>query len=647
MATGRSDAEDRRLGMDRGISRRDFVNGVAVAVGGSVIRTPAWWPFVTQGETFAPERDPRYYPPALTGLRGSHPGSFEVAHQMRDGGLSAVLAGARPSGERYDLIVVGAGISGLAAAHYYRGAAGQSARVLLVENHDDFGGHAKRNEFTVGDRRLLGYGGTQSIDGPREYSRVARALLADLGIDLQRFYSAYDRRFYARRGMAQGIFFDRETFGADHLATGAGVKPWSAVLAGAPLSDAARRDVIRVYEGRDDYLRGMTRAEKIHRLQRVSYQDYLLQDVKVVPAAVPAFKSITNDLWGLGIDGVPAYDVWESGFRAGFQGLGLGDEGEAGRLRATPPEGEEPYIFHFPDGNATIARLLVRRMIPGAVPGKTMDDIVTARVNYAALDDAASPVRLRLNSTVVRVRHVGPHEVEVTYVRGGRAWTARAGGVVMACWNMVIPYLCPELPERQRAALAYGAKVPLVYTNVALRNWTAFEKLGVNTVYAPSSYHALVDLDYPVSLGAYHFARSPEDPVLVHLVRTPCQPGLPARDQHRAGRAELLATSFETFERETRDELGRMLGGGGFDPARDIAGLTVNRWPHGYAYEYNSLWDEAARDPNVERPCVVGRQPFGRITIANSDAGAKAYTNCAIDQGHRAVAELMTKKVLG
>jgi spermidine dehydrogenase len=629
--------DDRRLGMNRPITRRDFVNGVAVAIGGAVLRPPTWW----QDGVYAPEQDPSYYPPALTGLRGSHPGSFEMAHAMRDGSIGSVLSAARPTGEHYDLIVVGAGISGLAAAHYYRQAVGPSARVLVLDNHDDFGGHAKRNEFTTGSgARLLCYGGTQSIDGPDEYSHVSRALIADLGIDLSRFYSAYDRGFYRRRAMSQGVFFDRETFGRDHLAVGAGAQPWATVLAGAPLDETVRRDVVRVYESTTDHLPGLTAQQKVDHLRRTSYQNYLLHDVRVVPAAIPVFQSLTNDLWGLGIDAVPAYDLYQSGFRAGFQGLKLDHtEGADDYVRATPPEGSAPYIFHFPDGNATIARLLVRRLIPGAIAGHTMDDIVGARVHYAALD-AAGPVRLRLNSTVVRVRHVGAHEVEVTYVRGGTAHTVRAGGAVLACWNMVIPYLCPEMSDRQKTALAYGAKVPLVYTNVAFTNWTAFDALKVASVYAPGCYHTLIDLDYPVSLGGYHFSRSPDQPIVAHLLRTPCHPGLPSREQHRAGRAELLATSFETFERNIRDQLARVLGPGGFDPALDIAGITVNRWPHGYAYEYNTLWDPAAW-PGAERPCVVGRQRFGRIAIANSDAAAHAYTNAAIDQAHRAVSELL------
>jgi spermidine dehydrogenase len=649
--------------MYRAITRRDFVNGVAVSLGASALAASPLAAFVTpptgrrgarqnathQDASYAPERDPAYYPPGRTGLRGAHPGSYEVAHQMRDGHLGAVLDAARPSGEHFDLIVVGAGISGLAAAWYYRQAHGPSARILILDNHDDFGGHAKRNEFAVGaSRPRLGYGGTQSIDGPQDYSHVARALLTDLGIDLRRFYSAFDRGFYSSRGMHQGVFFDRETFGRDHLATGAGADPWATVLAGAPLDEAVRRDVIRVYESDTDYLAGRSRARKLDHLARTSYRDYLLHDVHVAPAAIPVFQALTHDLWGVGIDAVPAADLRDSGFRGGFQGLGLDDVAPPrGPLRATPPEGVAPYIFHFPDGNASIARLLVRSLVPGAVPGHTMEDVVDARVNYAALD-AGGPVSLRLNSTVARVGHVGANgrptsnasgdAVDVTYVRGGKAWIARADHVVMACWNGVIPYLCPELPDRQKAALSYGSKVPLVYTNVAFHRWTAFDRHKISSIYSPSSYHSLTDLDYPVSLGDYAFARGPDDPIVAHMLRTPCVPGLPSRDQHRAGRAELLATSFETFERNIRDQLARMLGDA-FDPARDIAAITVNRWPHGYAYEYNTLWDAAAW-PGAERPCVVGRQPFGRITIANSDAGAKAYTNCAIDQAHRAVREL-------
>jgi spermidine dehydrogenase len=327
----------------------------------------------------------------------------------------------------------------------------------------------------------------------------------------------------------------------------------------------------------------------------------------------------------------------------GFKGLKLESSEDS-------PEQAEPYIFHFPDGNASVARLLVRSLVPGSAPGSTMEDIVTARVNYARLDNPDSPVRIRLNSTVIRAKHLGDPQsasaVEVTYVRGGKASKVKAAHCVLGCYNMVIPYLCPEMSERQKEALAYAVKIPLVYTNVQIRNWEAFQKLGVSSIYSPGGYFNGAGLDFPVSIGDYHFPSSPEDPCLLHLLRTPCKPGLAAKDQYRAGRYELLTTPFDVFERNIRDQLGRMLAGGGFDSARDVQAITVNRWPHGYAYEYNPLFEPLDR-PASERPCVIGRQPFGRIHIANSDADGHAYTNIAIDQGYRAVREITADAKLG
>ncbi len=483
---------------------------------------------------------------------------------------------------------------------------------------------------------------------------MARGVLADAGVEPMRFHTAFDQQFYASRHLGDSVFFDKETFGADHLATGAGSKPWADVLAGAPLSEVARRDIARLYDEERDYLPGLTRAQKRARLARMSYRDYLLHVAGVTPDALPYFQRITADLWCAGIDVISAISPYNDGFRAGYRGMGLGDDDPppGTHLGPTPPDGEDPYIFHFPDGNASLARLLVRRLIPAAAAGHTMDDIVTARVNYAQLDDPAHPVRVRLNSTAVRVRHMGDpasaHEVEVTYVRGGKAWTVRAPHVVLACWNSVSAYLCPELPEPQRHAMLSGVKEPFVYTNVALRNWNAWSALATSFIYAPGSYYSIAELDFPVSLGTYHFARSPADPIVVHMMRAPCAPGLPRREQYRAGRAELLATPFEVMERNTRNQLARMLGGGGghFDPARDIAAITVNRWAHGYAYEYDPYSDPPPPAGQV-RPCVTARQPFGRITIANSDAGASAYANSAIDQAHRAVVELGRKVTTG
>jgi spermidine dehydrogenase len=648
-------ARDRELGMNRAITRRDFLNGIAVGTGAAL--ASAWVPgltFAAETAHFAQDA-PGYNPPALTGMRGSHPGAFEVAHAVRDGRFWETAGKPVDTHETYDLIVVGAGISGLAAAYFYRKQAGSSARILILDNHDDFGGHAKRNEFRPGSPLLLANGGTVAIESPFPYSREARGVLTDLGIDPPALEKkCVDRDVY--RGLGSSYFFDKETFGVDRLVAGVpgafygstaapGSKEWTEFLARTPLSAQAQRDIVRLQEEKVDYMPGVLQAEKKARLSHMSYKDFLLNVVKVGADVIPFYQTRTHGLYGIGIDAVPALDCWAVNF-AGFEGLNLDRVPSKGLTftalgEVTP---QERYHFHFPDGNASIARLMVRSLIPGSIPGSTAEDVVTAKVDYSRLDSNGSPIRMRLSSTAVGVKHVGDpasaKEVEVTYGRENKAYIVRGKGAVLACWNMVIPYVCEELPTKQKEALHYGVKVPLVYTVVAIKNWTSFHKLGIRGASCPGMYHSSVNLDQPVNIGDYKCSHSPEEPILVRMLRTPCQPGLSARDQQRAGHYELLATPFETFERNIRDQLARVLGEGGFDPARDIAAITVNRWPHGYAYEYNPLWDPDW--PEGQRPCDIARQRHGRITIANSDAAAAAYTDQAIDQGYRAVQELLS-----
>jgi spermidine dehydrogenase len=634
---------NRKLGMEQEITRRDFLNGVSIAVGASLVASSTWVQAFGVPEIFPdPADDAGYYPPAKTGLRGSHDGSWEVAHEMRDG---ATWPDPVQDGESYDLIVVGAGISGLAAAYFYRKYVGPQARILLLDNHDDFGGHAKRNEFQAGNRLLLGYGGTQSIEAPGNYSNDSMGLLKELGIDVQRFFNYYDRKLFDSMRLKEAVFFDKETFGTERLVPEKGLHYFGVEFGmenveQIPIAEAARKDLLRLQHSHVDYLPRLTPVQKKARLVKTSYKDFLLRDVKVHPDVVKVFQTSTHDLYCVGIDAVSAFDCSREGY-PGFKGITLPKEHQEN------PEQDEPYIFHFPDGNASIARMLVRALIPAALPGHTMEDIVTARANYSRLDEDGAPVRIRLNSTAVKVEHVGDpaqaKEVEVTYVREGKARRARGKNCVLACYNMVIPYLCPEMSQKQKDALAYAVKMPLVYTNVQIKNWRAFEKLGISAIYAPGSYFSNVTLDFPVSMGGYKYPASPDESCLLHLLRTPCEPGSDCKDQYRAGRFELVNTKFEKFELEIRNQLGRMLGVGGFDPARDIEAITVNRWPHGYSYEYNVLFEPLDR-PESERPCVVGRQPFGRIKIANSDADGHAYTNTAIDQGLRAVREIVGEK---
>jgi spermidine dehydrogenase len=614
--------------MSTGITRRDFMNGIAITVAGAA------------GLDLSPLRAAddtaqAAYPPSRDGLRGSHVGSFEAAHRLRDGSpfdLSQTVVS-----EHYDLVVVGAGISGLAAAHFYRQRR-PSARILILDTNDDFGGHAKRNEFMVDGQMLLCYGGTQSIDSPaHKYGAVSKGLLRDLGIDLKRFDTAFDQQFYTRWALRQGVFFKKETFGVDRVVR----RPFGGwqefdehppnlellrhYLAQFPLTDESRGKLEDMIWSDRDPLAGKTAEQRQAILEHTSYRDFIQQYWGAGDDIVKCLQTRTHELWAVGIDAVPASET-------------LSMPGLKAQLAALGPEPEEPYIYHFPDGNASIARLLVRRMIPGIAPGNTMEDIVLARFDYAQLDRPESAVRIRLESTAVDVRNTA-HGVEVAYVKGGKPTRVAARDCVLACYQAMIPYIAPETSADQRAALHDNVRAPLVYVSVAVRNWHPWRKLGLAYLENPGGTFSAM-LDFPVSLGGYRFTSDPSQPAVVHMMHSPTVPnrGLNMREQFRAGRGRVYATTFADFEREIRDELGRMLGGAGFDFDRDVAAITVNRWPHGYAYTPTPLFDDPQRQARIAK---LARQRLGRIAIANSDSGWDAYTSVAIDQAHRAVVELV------
>ncbi len=616
--------------MSNVITRRDFMNGVAVSVLGAHVADGS--PLTSQTVPLATS-----YPPARTGLRGSHVGSFEMAHALRDGQRPDLSAVALES--RYDLVVVGGGLSGLAAAYFYR-QRHPHATVLILESNDDFGGHAKRNEFEVDGKKLISYGGTQSIDGPQhKYSKAARKLLTELGVKLERFNTAYDSALFPKHGLKHGVFFKKEVFGEDRLVrqdfcawddfeetVSPGDEPkLRAYIDAIPISATARAQLYEMYTSNRDVLAGLSDAKRKHILQTTSCRDFLKTYWQADDEILNVLQTRTHSLWAVGIDAVPASATLAL---PGFRGL---------KERHEAPE-EEPYIYHFPDGNASLARLLVRHLIPGAAPGQTMEDIVTAPFDYSRLDPPKGPVSLRLNSTALNVKNV-EGGVEVAYSKAGTLHRVAAKHAVMACYHAMVPYLVDQgLDETQKKSLHDNVRAPLVYATLAVRNWVPWQKLGVAWITNPGgSFEASVD--FPVSLGRYHFSHDPSEPVCLHLEHTPCasRSGLDMRSQYRIGRSWLYSASFDEIEAIIRDELQRMLGLGGFDYERDVAALTVNRWPHGYAYTPTPLFD----DPDTQKlRAESAKRPIGRIAIAGSDSGWDAYTHTAFEEAHRAVLQL-------
>lgn len=633
-----------------GMTRRDFLNGALLALGSTLL------PPFALGKEVERLLAAESYPPRLTGMRGNHPGAFESAHALAWTGKRDWGAVKEPDKTLYDLVVVGAGISGLSAAWFFQQQYGKEARILLLENHDDFGGHAKRNEFIVEGHTRLSYGGSQTMQSPGKYSHTAASLLGDLGVKLDRFERAYDKEFFNRHELRPMMFFDQKTFGRNALVPyaltdfswavpGIGQSPLTATEAiqQMPLEARAKEQLLRVLNSREQALDRIEIGARVEYAKTTPYFTFLEEQLKIDdPQVLRLLRSLPAEYTGMGADTVSTLEAIALGLPGISERAVAPSSGDRrGHLASAE---SEPYIHHFPDGNASIARLLVRRLIPTSAPGHTMEDIVLAPFDYGRLDHSESPVRLRLNSTVVQVTHDGPpeqaHGVMVTYVSRNRAYRIRARNCVLACYNMMIPHVVPELPQDQKQALRELTKAPLVYSTVLLKHWRPIKTLGLGAAECPGSLHQVVLLDYPVNLEKYSCSDTPDQPMVLTMIHVPLteQYGVPPKEQFRQGRFKLLSMSFADFETAIKDHLGAMLAAGGFDPERDIQAIMVNRWSHGYAYQGSSLYDP---DMTPEKgPHILGRRPLGRITIANSDAGARAYMDAAIDQAWRAVHEL-------
>ena len=611
--------------MKRGITRRDFINGVLMAAGGSVV------PALASGQTAMARLSPTYYPPALTGLRGSHPGSNDHAHALAWAGRSD-WGPTEKLGESYDLVVVGAGLSGLAAAYFFQLQHGTNKKILLLDNHDDFGGHAKRNEHTIGDRTLISYGGSQTLVEPKDASDIVRNLLQDVGVDVGRFETAYDRDFFQRHDLGAVTYFNEEVFGADKVVQHpycnyynyiegmpGGKLSHEDAAQQAPLSARGKEQLLRVLEG-GVHLLEVPEDELPEYLARTPYFDYLKNTLGVDdPGVLRMARHSALDWASTGTDIMNMASAKFAG-ALGFAPVAVFDE-------------DYPYIHHFPDGNAGIARALVKKLVPGVAKGNNAEELVLARFNYAELDKPANNVRVRLNSTVVNVEHAGDpknaSDVRVNYINDNQSLQVRAKHVVMACYNMMIPHIVAGMPEEQAAALRQQGKSPLQYTTVGLKNWRALKALGIGMAMSPGNLHQAVLMDFPVSMGGYEFTRKPDDPCVLQMISCPYgQVGAPRLEQYREARYRMLGMQFDDYEQEIRGHLGGMLPSGLFDFDRDVASITVNRWAHGYALGGPG---DSTR---------IGRQPFGRITIANSDSAPGADAKTAMLMGNRAVNEL-------
>ena len=618
---------DDRLGMHAPISRRDFLNGTLLASAGLVLGRHGQAPTVSPAD-------------AWNGYGGvgdyarAHGNMYDVmttAHRMRDGEFERAIAGATDTGEMYDLVAVGGGISGLAAAVVFQRKRG--GRCLVLDNHAIFGGEAKRNEFSVDGHTVVAHQASAIFLVP-EKGGYTDAFYNLIGMDR----SAFEYQTCAEMPLAHSPYDEPPNYGfyfGPQFGQRPGVwvmDPWGKNLAGAPLSDAVKTELLRWRNGGDAGSppppRPHIEGDAISRqLDSITLEEHLMARHQISRDTVRTFLSpVEGGGYGLGPDVLSAY----CNYAIGTQFPGDGDEKLGDQM--------------FPDGNSGFARLMVKTLIPAAFPGpRTVDAVWQNRVQFPALDRAEQATRIRLNATVVRVAHAGdpahaPHVI-VTYVIGNRLFSVKARAVVMAGGSWTTKHIVADLPESHRAAYGQFYRSPCLMANIAVRNWRFLYKMGISGCRWFQGLGNYLSVRKQATVGGITPTFGPDSPTVLTIKVLFSQPGLPVGEQGSRGRVQLLGTSFAQYERVFREQLGDMFAPGGFDPRRDIAGIILNRWGHAYVnpqpgFFFGTDGQPAPRD-------ILRNRAHGRIAFANTDlAGAMDHRN-SIREAERAVDQLI------
>ena len=615
---------DDRLGMNEPISRRDFVNGALVAGAGMLL----------SGRASAMGTSPADAWNGYGGVgdyRASNGNTYDVmtaAHAMRDGAYEKTAA--TDTGEMYDLVSVGGGLSGLAAAVFFQ--KNKGGRCLVLDNHPIFGGEAKRNEFLVDGHRLIAHQGSAIFLVPKKGGYTDR-FYEMIGMDRSTFDYQTWRGPSPEMALHQSPYAEPKDYGfyfGPQFGKRPGVwvvDPWGRKLSGAPLSDAAKADLMRWRTVPDDGPRPQTEGDAISRqLDTITLEEHLMARHRITRETVRNFLSpVEGGGYGLGPDALSAYCAYA--IETEFPGDGdsaLGDQ-------------------MFPDGNTGFARLMVKTLIPEAFAGPhTVEAVWKSRVNFAALDRGGQHTRIRLNATVVRVEHAGnpgsaPHVV-VTYAKGKQLFRVKARAVVMAGGSWTSKHIVRDLPASHRDAYAQFYRSPCLMANVAVRNWRFLYKMGMSGCRWFGGLGDYLSVRPMATLDGVSPTIGPDSPTVLTIKVLFAQPGLPIGEQGAQGRAKLLGTSFAQYERALREQLADMFAPGGFDPRRDIAGIILNRWGHAYVNPQPGFFFGVGGKPAPRD--VLRDAPHGRIAFANTDlAGAMDHRN-SIREADRAVRQL-------
>jgi spermidine dehydrogenase len=631
MANHDKTAGDRALGLDQPISRRDFLNSSLLA-SGALLMTP-----VTPLDLLAEQDD-------WTGYGGvgdysrSNGNTLEVlkaGHRIRDGEFEALPKNLIETGETYDCVVVGGGISGLAAALFFQRQAGAKKTCLVIDNHPIFGGEAKRNEFVVDGQRLTAHQGSAIFQVQYPRSFIGR-FYESIGMNMPTL------KYQTWTGSSPEMHLAHTPYeGGDNAPADYGfyfgskfgqtpgmwlIDPWAKKLEGAPISSQARAELLKwragpaVPERRPQY----EGDEISRRLDRITLEDHMMELYGISRETVRTFLSpVEGGLAGLGPDVLSAYVDYSPD-------------------ALHPVPGSEDQMF--PGGNAEFARLMVKALLPESISGPhTLEGVCRGNVNFATLDQRGSATRIRLSSTAVWVEHEGdPAKAElvtVVYTRDGKVYRVKARSAVMAggCWTT--KHIVRDLPDKYREAYEQFYRSPAMMVNVALRNWRFLYKMGMCGCRWFEGIGNYTDIQRKALVGASSASISPDSPVVLTLKVLYTYPGLPIAEQGMRGRNEVLGTPFRDYERQIRQQFTDMFASAGFDAQHDIAGIILNRWGHAYLNPQPGFFFGMDGKPAPRE--TLRSAPFGRIAFANTDLAGLMDHRCSILEAHRAVGQLL------
>ena len=629
------------LGMDQPITRRDFLNAGLLGVGATLLHPSA--PIQLIGK-----EDPWDGYGAVGDYANSSGNTQEVirvGHEIRNGRYDHLPPNALDTGESFDLVVIGGGMSGLGAAYYFKKAKKPSWKCLILENHPIFGGESKRNEFLVNGQRLIGPQGANEFDIPAKPGEQGYELYAELALPREFEYSRLDPKFgklqFDRTNYGFQLWVDEAgSFGTFFSQGSHGVKPqwvrdlWGKRLKEAPFSERIKQDFLTWKYGRKRYY---DREDFEHWLDTMTYKHYLEKVMGLSFEVTRYVDPVLAAAVGLGSDAISAYTAFQVAM-PGFQGFST-DPYYA-------PKWEDLSLFtwhSFPGGNDGFARFLLKTLIPGAIEGAaTFADTLNGRVNFKALDQPENDICMRVGATAVRVEHERLPEksehVWITYVKDGQVYRLKARGVVMAGGGWITRHVVRDLPEDHRNAYRQFFHSPMLVVNVALTNWRFLHKLGLTACRWFDGFGFSCNIRQPMQVGDYKPILNPGQPVLLTFYVPFFYPGHPVQEQGSLGRNELLSTSFREYERRIREQMIQLFGNAGFDPKKDIAAIVLNRWGHAYVNPQPGFYFPPDGEP---APRDIIRKRFGRIAFGHSELYGHQYWLGAIGEGRRAVEQVL------